>query len=1740
MTKKENKHKKIRKGKKAVFAALFIVMAIVVGTLIHSLFLKDTADSKPIDNTKVVENETYADVPKDDSTPEDYSPEENIAICQSVMQKMKAWTSKTEGTATADVLFINYTQNINASKVIKDKSAIVQSSSMSTLLSTGQQRVFKDGAILVRNAKKFKSTSDIDWEEDYTPISEDTYAKNYGRKPFSMTNYVIDKNTIISAKILKSNKDTYKFEYELKPDESTVYYKRQMKTEGGASDYPKFHSVKAVVTMDKKWRPVKIHYSENYDINISVVGDVTCQGEITETFSDFEQVKELPNQGKVDEFIKTKYDKNKLSDLPQKDEADVSKYVSDMFKETPYYQIKIKAGKNDLNFNTYIDLENGVIKAQNKDLFLAYANNKVYINYGKIKVSAKADSVFDAINIVSKAVDLDTKAVDFDYLTKLDLNNIDSNKITGLLNDVKLEQKDNYIKVAYKTDTINADIKVSLANENVSLNYANIGVVPDKKLANKLKSKNIKISVNSGKKEQFQSLNNYNDVSKAIALIKPWIKTINSKAIKTNIRVKVAGESLKGNAVLNYKPMAAKFTTKLYGVKIEARIIKNEVYLKTGNIKVKCKINEVESTVKQILELVGVKAGNVLPKSYAKVVKKLQKGNIDVEKLLKKVDKVSCSKGFLKVSAKVEGLKFNIGLSKNTIKLNQKKNLGAKVKIAKKYRKRKKISVKKNEYVDMKQVLVSLKKLELARILKSQEIVLDTDISAGQYKLNGVLTASYGKDFAIKYVTTIEGVPISIIYKDKNIYVTAKNINVVVTEEELFDEIKGILPKLNINLNDKTLAESKSFAQAFRLLKGEYINNINIKDIIGNVETLKYDKGALVLAYKYDGKHIATIKLNNKTLQIAGAYANMDINAKITINNIYAKSPLINVDNSKYSKITDIINVVEKFGVEDLITSSGIDTDVTLDVSGLQFKANVKADYSDKNKIALYITTNLEYEGETIPVEIKYIDEIAYINVENLYVSTDINSAGKVLSEILGEDLIGMAKKDVDKISAAITGISKTPEVKDIICNIESFSCDNNTLKLTYKLNDNDYGISITDRTVEVSGIEIFYQSTKVSAKINNTKSQSINVDNKEKYVDFETAYRIIKANIDKLKKAKGIGADITLRANDNEYTFNTIIDLSEKALKVTVPISDINVDATYINNRLYLEAGNIKVSATKEELSELLKHYIDVGQIDDVINNSSKDFSFSLDMLKNIKEVKYVDSKLKIRYALDDFDIIISLDEKDIAMSIDNLNVENNPVQISGKVTEIYGESQISKDDYKDEEYRDVQQIIDLLKDIKEAPGLTINIPIKDKNLSLVYEDKFIYGDYDGFKLKSDDGSIASIADAVLKIYDVDITPILEKLGIEEDEKDINLDMFKPYVKGEIIDDPGSNSDLKLSDLINNITINDNDITYRGTVAETALEMVLYNGKEITKKPADSDAYIDVSTADSLLKGFGNTATNLNFDITAKATLGLNLGLLKFDLENVPISAKLKYDTDGVYGKIHVDVPYMALVTNKNFDVPKTTTETINETSKTKTEVKTSYSIIKDSQKIETDMFVVPNSIYINKKVSYKLKKTVTTTEYKKIIFWIKQSSKKETRILDENQNFYLKESYKEMQKNIAKDLCFALNFTDSLADKISNSSDNGDVSNPNIKDIFRNYTYDGSGTYRFDLNLGSLTNNALGLTGIDVIKNSDGYLNKLLIDSKLYSVISIKLDADLNNIGEKVDIGFNPEELAKNENYK
>ena len=110
-------------------------------------------------------------------------------------------------------------------------------------------------------------------------------------------------------------------------------------------------------------------------------------------------------------------------------DADISSYVTDMFKENPYYSVDLKLDNQKIKLNMFVDLSNGVIKAQNKDIFLAYKDDYVYINYQNIKVRAKAKSIFQAIDIVSKAVDPKAKTLDLNKLTQIDINNIDEDSI---------------------------------------------------------------------------------------------------------------------------------------------------------------------------------------------------------------------------------------------------------------------------------------------------------------------------------------------------------------------------------------------------------------------------------------------------------------------------------------------------------------------------------------------------------------------------------------------------------------------------------------------------------------------------------------------------------------------------------------------------------------------------------------------------------------------------------------------------------------------------------------------------------------------------------------------------------------------------------------------------------------------------------------------------------------------------------------------------------------------------------------------------------------------------------------------------------------------------------------------------------------------------------------------------------------------------------------------------------------
>lgn len=2041
MKKASEKQKKIMSKKKKVVAAmLFVFAALIVGTLVHSLFLKDTTESKTIDKTEVVENDIYKNVPKDDSTPDDYSLEENISICQNVIKNMNAWSSKTEGTAVADVLFMNYTQNISARKVIKNGNATQQSASESSLLSTGQQRTFKDGAILIRNAKKVKSIENIEWEDDFTAVSKDTYSQNYGRTPFALTNYVIDKTTIIKSRRLDTDKDKYKFEYELKPDESTVYYKRQMRTEGGASDYPTFHSVKVTVTMDKQWRPLVIHYSENYDISIAVVGDVTCQGEITETFSDFGEVKTLPDEGSVDDFIKNKYDKNKLSDLPTKKDTDISKYVKDMFTNKPYYHLNLSVDKTKLNLDMLVDINNGIIKIKGKKLFAAYAGKKLYLQYGDVRVSMKTASVFEAIRIIGNAIDIKTESIDLDYLAQIDLNNIslDDKTVSGLLNNVKMEQSKEAIKVAFEKDGIKADVKVALKDENVNLEYADISL--------KLADSDVTAKITNTSKTDFPKLNGFHDISKVTTLLQPWIDTLQAKGIGAKVSMRTSDLKISGKAVLGYQPMKLKFLTKIEGINLNASVVGKFVYISAENIRVKCKLKDIESTVRRVMVMVGIdmKKNQLIPKQYAKTIKQLKDGNINIKKLLNDVKSVSFKDGYLSVKASINKLAFKVAVSKNAIKINQGKSFTAKAKITKKYKKNPKVKVKKSRYVSTNVILKSLSKLSLYKLLKSKGIILDTRISGNGFELKGIAKASYDKGFQIKYTTNIEGIPITLIYKNDVIYAKSGNIKIKGSSKYTYQLLKDILKKTGIPLMSKTLFEAESFGDAFERLIKEYAGSFTIKDIIGNVKTFQYKKGYLIVQYKYAKGQLATIKLKKKTLSLSTAVLGMNFNAKLAVKKIYTKSPLISVNSSEYTKLSDIINVLEQLGLEDIITSTGIDTDVILDIDGITIKANVKADYRDKT--VLLISTNITDGKTTIPVIIKYIDGRIFVDVANIHVKATLSNLGQVLSQVLKEQ--NVSQIFATDISRVLKQIIEKLSAKDMIQNIQSFSCDGKTLKVLYHLKDSNLDIAVTGRTVTVKGIKISGKQLDVSAKINNTKNQNIIAENPEQYVDIGVAYQLIQNNISNIQNSKALGLQADLKFDGYHIVADIIYDKSVNGCKIVIPYNDEIIELTYVDDIIYIHFGKFYLKSTRETLLNLIKKYtgyepeqifagkdiidqISLAMLFDIKNVTFKDGRLMIEYQKdnvklnavlesyrdeisvdgieigdtavngkivlenffdkqvidkteyqddryldfnkvleiidvqkieqlikakgikagvqakindyeitgqlaaafgespacrlntqiegiditatvkqdnlyinasgihliydklseamsgiiknddlsqitdNIKNIQIVDDKIVITIVSNNQEIEIILDKNqitvrteindtklDVILNIEEIYHQEPPIEVKNtdysKVTDVlevlkqFGvedllnatgieaeiqfeinqsklsgkmiyfndnlylqtgniyiktelpyiicmlkdnginiDTEVSAKDILDkisqfrcdgkelsfvyngdtplritvagkkisvndmiqgeiidtklteiadaEKYVDLKTVIDFVKKWRNQPAVTFNTVIDGRQLSVVYENKTVYVEIDGLKVMSDDSSVASIINAVLRIYGIDITPALQWLNIVEDEKDIHLEMFKQYADMDGMNNIISGKGINIVKVLENINIGSQDISYKGQLGGSEFNVKLYDSTTISMQP-DGSGYIDVSSMDTLLKAFGETAGNMNFDMSAKASLALSLGLFDINLKDVPLSAKLKVEKEGVYGNVHADVPYMKSITDSNVLVPGTTTETTESTSKTKTEVKTSYSLKSDSQKITTDFYITPTHIYLHKNIQYELEKTVTTTKYKKVLLWIPQSTTKNTETVKENKDFYMKRTYKEMQNNIMSDLCFALNMSDSIRDKILDSSNSGAIEDVSLGNIIRSYSFDNVSRFDFGLNLSGLTDGAITNTDINLYRNSHGYLNNLHAECKLYSLIAIKLDADLNNIGQAVDIGFKPEQLGSDKNYK
>ena len=181
-----------------------------------------------------------------DGDPSGQTAEDNLYICMGVMQQT-TYRSVTTGTAKAKVGFIDYTQQVHNERVVTADSVFTEAVSTSLLKNMGEQKYFKDGAILVRYAASVNAEH-TQWSDDIIAISQEDYEAAYGQDPRNLTNYVVSQDTVQNAVMEETGDGTYAITFDLEPEGASVYYKRQVRTYGGASKNPIFHSVHMAVS----------------------------------------------------------------------------------------------------------------------------------------------------------------------------------------------------------------------------------------------------------------------------------------------------------------------------------------------------------------------------------------------------------------------------------------------------------------------------------------------------------------------------------------------------------------------------------------------------------------------------------------------------------------------------------------------------------------------------------------------------------------------------------------------------------------------------------------------------------------------------------------------------------------------------------------------------------------------------------------------------------------------------------------------------------------------------------------------------------------------------------------------------------------------------------------------------------------------------------------------------------------------------------------------------------------------------------------------------------------------------------------------------------------------------------------------------------------------------------------------------------------------------------------------------
>ena len=806
-----------------------------------------------------------------DGDPSGQSAEDNIYITTGVMDQ-ETYRSETTGETKAKVGFIDYNQAVHNVRVVTSDSVFTEAISTSMFVKLGEQKYFRDGAILVRKASSISGDT-ATWSDQIVAISQQDYQDAYGQDPRNLSNYVISRDTVQNPSMTANDDGTYTLTFDLEPAGASAYYRHQVRTYSGASKNPEFTAVHMVWTIDANWDLLQMDTVESYTVSMSGLGSLNCTSTLTEVFTDFGAVTD--DQTEFQHYLATEYDPNNLGKLSDGGQ-DTQAMVRDFFRRTPNYSVTVTANGQSYGLTAHVDIDQTAFQVRGNvagvDLFAAYSNERVYVAFGSQKIVLRASDTIDAARTVAGYLGVQIPNI-----------SLDAAGMTALTKNVAMQETDTGMTIRLNDPMISGTVLLTdpdalrLTRADVALNFGGARM-------------HVTATPYYGG-FRVQSLEGYTDLTGALSLVSPLMDAATAKT--ATFHVALSGPlSLSGTATVTKTSGGydAALTTTVDGVTVTAEYIGSTVYVSAGNIHVSGTGSEIKDLVAWAGKLAGAGNAAAAGNAYAQFFRELTP-----QSAVDSIQDLAWSNNALHAQLNIAGTPVSAALSADSVTVTA-AGWTVRVTITGTSGSATTLAPTSGNYVTLSQLQPFAPVLE--RYVGAQAMGMDATVTVNGYSLDTDLVLSLGKPVAARAVSQLLGRDLTVTFWNNRVYIDFGWHHVEASMGSLEQALYAVLT-VTPGIDRQTVQNT---IEAYTY----FFEHLSFASVVGAISEFGYADGALNITANIAASPLY-ISLTPSRITLRTQVDSASLAVTATPGSAYAAAPDLSPQGDSYYDLDDFI-----------------------------------------------------------------------------------------------------------------------------------------------------------------------------------------------------------------------------------------------------------------------------------------------------------------------------------------------------------------------------------------------------------------------------------------------------------------------------------------------------------------------------------------------------------------------------------------------------------------------------------------------------------------------------------------------------------------------------------------------------------------------------------------------------------------------------------------------------------------